>query len=60
MVFRTPHCMDRDVESCQIQLQPGCDKLIFQIKRNHGITKTNFLPIIDNDTLQVSADVALK
>ncbi|PSN30763.1 Cell cycle checkpoint control protein RAD9A [Blattella germanica] len=51
-VFRSPGHMDKQVETCQIKLEPGADKLVFEFQYHHGIVKTHYLPIIECETLE--------
>lgn len=51
-VFRSPSHLDKQVEVCQIRLEPDGVKLIFEFHCHHGIIKTHFLPIIECETLE--------
>lgn len=51
-VFRSPSHLDKQVEACQIRLEPGGVKLIFEFRCHHGIIKTHYLPIIECETLE--------
>ncbi|XP_065206807.1 cell cycle checkpoint control protein RAD9B [Planococcus citri] len=52
-VFKTPNCMDRHVESCKIEIEEECLKLIFKIQYTQGYTKTHLLSVNDNETVQL-------
>ncbi|KAJ4445348.1 hypothetical protein ANN_07153 [Periplaneta americana] len=51
-VFKSPGHMDKQVEACQIRLEPDGVKLIFEFQCYHGIVKTHYLPIIECETLE--------
>ncbi|XP_021916807.1 cell cycle checkpoint control protein RAD9A isoform X2 [Zootermopsis nevadensis] len=51
-VFRSPTHLDKQVEACQIRLEPDGVKLIFEFHCHHGIIKTHYLPIIECETLE--------
>lgn len=51
-VFRSPSHLDKQVEACQIRLEPDGVKLIFEFHCHHGIIKTHYLPIIECETLE--------
>ncbi|XP_015514867.1 cell cycle checkpoint control protein RAD9A [Neodiprion lecontei] len=53
-VFKAPGTLDRQVETCQINLEANSCKLVFVLKYRNGITKTHFLPIIDCQILQAA------
>ncbi|XKL66278.1 hypothetical protein PGB90_009698 [Kerria lacca] len=52
-VFKTPHCMDRNVDSCMIEIDKDCIKLIFHIRFVQGYTKNYFLSVNDNENVQL-------
>lgn len=54
-VFKTPNCMDRNVDSCKIEIDKNFIKLSFQIHFIQGYTKNFFLSVADNETVQVSS-----
>ncbi|KAJ9577805.1 hypothetical protein L9F63_005624, partial [Diploptera punctata] len=51
-VFRSPAHLDKQVESCQIKIEPGGVKLVFELHCHHGTIKTHYLPIIECETLE--------
>jgi len=51
-VFRSPSHLDKQVEVCQIRLEPDGVKLVFEFHCHHGIIKTHYLPIIECETLE--------
>uniref|UniRef100_A0A1B6CP83 Cell cycle checkpoint control protein n=2 Tax=Clastoptera arizonana TaxID=38151 RepID=A0A1B6CP83_9HEMI len=53
-VFKTPTCMDKQVEWCQIRCEPDGTQLVFKIRYINGATKTHFLPILENETLEAN------
>ncbi|XP_054265871.1 cell cycle checkpoint control protein RAD9A isoform X1 [Macrosteles quadrilineatus] len=52
-IFKFPHG-DRLIEWCQLRLDTNDTKVIFQMRYSYGCTKTYFLPIMDNETLQAN------
>lgn len=52
-VFKTPNSMDRNVDSCKIEIDKNCNKLSFQIYFVQGYTKSFFLSVSDNENVQV-------
>ena len=52
-VFKAPSLLDRQVESCHIQLEADSDTLRFVVKYKNSIIKTHLLPILDTETIKV-------
>ncbi|KAK7601276.1 hypothetical protein V9T40_008717 [Parthenolecanium corni] len=52
-VFKTPNCMDRNVDSCKIEIDKDCMKLSFQVHFIQGYTKNFFLSVSENETVQL-------
>lgn len=57
-VFKTPTCMDKQVDWCQIRFEPNCTQLVFKIRYVYGSTKTHFLPVLENEKLHVSPNLS--
>lgn len=52
-VFKSPHTLDKQVETCHISLEvDGCN-LIFTLKYKNGVNKSHLLPILESEKLQV-------
>lgn len=52
-MFKTPSLLDKQVESCHIQLEPNAEKVCFILKYKNGIIKTHLVMIVDTDTIKV-------
>lgn len=52
-VFKAPHLIDKQVETCHIKLEPDASEILFILKYKNSITKTHLLPILDCEILQV-------
>lgn len=52
-VFKTSNMIDKQVETCHIELKPNADFLFITLKYNNSIIKKHILPIIDCEKLQV-------
>lgn len=46
--------MDKQVENCEIRMKPEITQVIFQMKFINSSVKKYYLPVIENDQLQVS------
>ncbi|XP_012253809.2 cell cycle checkpoint control protein RAD9A [Athalia rosae] len=51
-VFKSAHMLDKQLETCHIELETKSCRLVFNLKYKNGITKTHFLPILDCQVLQ--------
>lgn len=52
-VFKTPSILDKQVESCHINLQENDEQLCFMLKYKNSVIKTHLLPILDTETIKV-------
>ena len=52
-VFKSINLIDKQVESCHINLESDASEILFILKYKNGITKTHLLPILDCEVLQV-------
>lgn len=52
-VFKTPNIIDKQVETCHIELESNADFLFITLKYKNSIIKKHILPIIDSEKLQV-------
>ncbi|KAF7380250.1 hypothetical protein HZH66_014605 [Vespula vulgaris] len=53
-VFKTSNMIDKQVETCHIELKPNADFLFITLKYNNSIIKKHILPIIDCEKLQAA------
>ncbi|XP_035724814.1 cell cycle checkpoint control protein RAD9A-like isoform X1 [Vespa mandarinia] len=53
-VFKTPNMIDKQVETCHIELKPNADFLFITLKYKNSIIKKHILPIIDSEKLQAT------
>ncbi|KAI4495642.1 hypothetical protein M0802_008477 [Mischocyttarus mexicanus] len=51
-VFKTPNVIDKQVETCHIELKPNADFLFITLNYKNSIIKKHILPIIDCEKLQ--------
>lgn len=51
--------MDRNVDSCKIEIDKDCMKLSFQVHFIQGYTKNFFLSVSENETVQVKLYVTI-
>ncbi|XP_015189276.1 PREDICTED: cell cycle checkpoint control protein RAD9A [Polistes dominula] len=51
-VFKTPNVIDKQVETCHIELKPNADFLFITLNYKNSIIKRHILPIIDGETMQ--------
>lgn len=51
-VFKVPHLIDKQVETCHIKLEPDASEILFILKYKNSIIKTHLLPILDCEILQ--------
>ena len=58
-VFKTPGTLEKQVDSCHIQLDPSSETLSFILKYKNSIIKTHLIPIIDCETIKVSSHPVL-
>ncbi|KOX71424.1 Cell cycle checkpoint control protein RAD9A [Melipona quadrifasciata] len=58
-VFKSINLIDKQVESCHINLESDASEILFILKYKNGITKTHLLPILDCEVLQDSASIKL-
>ncbi|XP_014215016.1 cell cycle checkpoint control protein RAD9A [Copidosoma floridanum] len=53
-VFKSPSLIDKQVESCHIQLEEDSEKLCFIVKYKNSVIKTHLLPILDCETIRAN------
>ncbi|BES99924.1 DNA repair protein rad9 [Nesidiocoris tenuis] len=53
-VFKNPHYMDKQVESCEIKIKPTGTVVVLLIKYSHGYMKKYYLPVIANERLNAN------
>ncbi|XP_011869320.1 PREDICTED: cell cycle checkpoint control protein RAD9A [Vollenhovia emeryi] len=53
-VFKSAHILDKQVETCHIQLEVDACDLVFILKYKNGIKKSHLAPILDSEKLQAS------
>ncbi|KAK9303742.1 hypothetical protein QLX08_004623 [Tetragonisca angustula] len=53
-VFKSINLIDKQVESCHINLESDASEILFILKYKNGITKTHLLPILDCEVLQTT------
>ncbi|KAK6468619.1 cell cycle checkpoint control protein RAD9A isoform X1 [Huso huso] len=51
-VFKSLSSLDKTVEKCEIDLNPGGNRLVFQLHCKYGITKTHNLSFQESESLQ--------
>lgn len=52
-IFKSAHALDKQVETCHINLEVEACNLVFILKYRNGINKSYLLPILDAEKLQV-------
>ncbi|XP_012532856.2 cell cycle checkpoint control protein RAD9A [Monomorium pharaonis] len=57
-VFKSAHTIDKQVETCHIQLEIDACNLVFIFKYKNGINKSHLTPILDTEKLQASYTMA--
>ncbi|XP_058806198.1 cell cycle checkpoint control protein RAD9B isoform X2 [Phymastichus coffea] len=53
-VFKIASVLDKQIESCQIELQPNAEKLKIVLKYKNNVMKTHLLTIIDSETIKAN------
>lgn len=53
-VFKMPHYLDKQVETCHIILESNASEILFILKYKNSVTKKHLLPILDSDKLQAN------
>uniref|UniRef100_A0A0A9WPV6 Cell cycle checkpoint control protein RAD9A n=1 Tax=Lygus hesperus TaxID=30085 RepID=A0A0A9WPV6_LYGHE len=53
-VFKNPHSMDKQVESCEIKMRPSGNVVVFQIKYTNSYVRKYYLPILENERLEAN------
>lgn len=53
-VFKNPHCVDKQVESCEIKFRPTGNVVVFQIKYANSCVRKYYLPVLEHERLQVN------
>lgn len=52
-IFKSAHTLDKQVETCHIQLEVDACDLVFILKYKNGVNKSHVSPILDSEKLQV-------
>lgn len=52
-VFKSPVLLEKQVESCHVQINPNAEKVLFIMKFKNGIIKTHSLPVVDTGSVKV-------
>ncbi|KAF6198082.1 hypothetical protein GE061_007828 [Apolygus lucorum] len=53
-VFKNPHSMDKQVESCEIKMRPSGNVVVFQIKYTNSYVRKYYLPVLENERLEAN------
>ncbi|XP_064470904.1 cell cycle checkpoint control protein RAD9A-like [Ornithodoros turicata] len=56
--FRSVNMFEKTVDECTLELDNSCDDILITLKFRKGITKTYCLPLIENENLLFSFDIA--
>lgn len=53
-VFKTPHGVERNIDTCYMQMNDDTSQLIFELKYIRGYKKTHFVPILENENIELT------